>query len=420
MSQPNRFFAPFFFASSFFFFLLSLAAPAAQQQTPRPTFRSGVELVTIEVYVVDRDGKPLPALGLNDFEVRVDGRKRLVVSADLVTSQDGAVARAAVAARAAGPDATKPEVPADRVFVIAVDEASFRPADVMMARESARRFIAKLAPSDYVGVFKFPVYEKLLGLSRDRGLAHAAFDRVMGSFNPPRGAFDLEPSEMVDINAGDKMTLDQVDRRECLENVKDNLCRPMIVEEARIFAAIMESDAANRVLGLRLLLARLAEIPHRKMLIVLSGGLMAADTSLGRPDISTLMTRLGRDAAIANTQLYVLHIDDSATELGVRSGNRPQAPDAPPRIARAARDRDLFAGGLEHLAGAANGGYIRVRAGTPDYAFDRVIRETSAYYLVAIAPEDRDRTGRFHFIDVAVKAKGAQVRSRSHVMIPKK
>jgi hypothetical protein len=49
-----------------------------------------------------------------------------------------------------------------------------------------------------------------------------------------------------------------------------------------------------------------------------------------------------------------------------------------------------------------------------------VLRETSAYYLLAVAPEDRDRTGRLQFLRVGVNAKGATVRSKTHVFIPKK
>ena len=51
-----------------------------------PTFRSGVELVTVDVGVVDRQGNPLRGLGADDFSVTVGGQPRRVVTAEYVDS----------------------------------------------------------------------------------------------------------------------------------------------------------------------------------------------------------------------------------------------------------------------------------------------------------------------------------------------
>jgi hypothetical protein len=58
-------------------------------------FRSGVELVAVDVQVVDRDGHPTISLGPEQFDVSIDGRRRLVISADLVRyAQSAAIATA--------------------------------------------------------------------------------------------------------------------------------------------------------------------------------------------------------------------------------------------------------------------------------------------------------------------------------------
>lgn len=405
------------------FCLLPFAWTAANaRQQARPTFRSGVELVAIDVQVVDRDGKPIPQLTPADFDVRIDGRRRTVVSADLMTYAAGEVA-----GKAAPPALVKAKAPATtpgRVFVVAVDEGSLRPGDAMAARESARRFLKKLLPGDYVGVFKYPLFEKVLDLTRKHEDASRVFERVMGTYSPPRGQFHLLPSEIIDITAGDRDTLDEVERRECGSVTPGSTmmtgCRSQIAGEANMLAAYAESEGANRVLGLRLLLDALADMPDRKTLVILSGGMLSG-VGVGRPDMSAMMLQLGREAAAANTSLYVLHLDNSFAEALFRPGDpMPVTPGVAPPMARMGRDGDAFAAGLERLADAASGGYIRVRAGTPDYAFDRVLRETSAYYLLAVEPEDRDRNGRLHFLRIGVKHKGATVRTKSHVFIPKK
>src|SRR4051812_6849595 len=59
----------------------------AQQAPPQtPTFRSGVELVTVDVGVIDRQGQPLRGLAAGDFTVTVAGQPRKVVSAEYVDS----------------------------------------------------------------------------------------------------------------------------------------------------------------------------------------------------------------------------------------------------------------------------------------------------------------------------------------------
>jgi hypothetical protein len=150
----------------------------------------------------------------------------------------------------------------------------------------------------------------------------------------------------------------------------------------------------------------------------------------------------GKYAAAADATLYVLHVDD--TYLNTYSATAPMArsingkadggasnpmsglPDAPNTSIRAtdrflsqARDSQLTALGLQRLAGEAGGSYIHIAAGSGDIAFDRVLKETSAYYLLGVQPESADRDGRLHFIRVKVDSKGATVRARTQVTIPK-
>jgi hypothetical protein len=72
------------------------------------------------------------------------------------------------------------------------------------------------------------------------------------------------------------------------------------------------------------------------------------------------------------------------------------------------RDPGVMGAGLERFTGVAGGALIRVQSGSGDPAFGRVLRETSAYYLLGVEPEDRERDGRPHYISVEVKRRGAQ------------
>jgi len=50
----------------------------------RHTFTAGVDLVTVDVSVVDNTGRPVRGLGVEDFELKVDGEPRRIVSAQFV------------------------------------------------------------------------------------------------------------------------------------------------------------------------------------------------------------------------------------------------------------------------------------------------------------------------------------------------
>ena len=67
-------------------------APDSQQQ---PTFRTGVDVVTVDVGVVDSRGNPVEDLRAPDFGVKIDGQVRRVVSAELIKADVAAARRQA-------------------------------------------------------------------------------------------------------------------------------------------------------------------------------------------------------------------------------------------------------------------------------------------------------------------------------------
>ena len=55
----------------------------------------------------------------------------------------------------------------------------------------------------------------------------------------------------------------------------------------------------------------------------------------------------------------------------------------------------------------------------PDFAIERMLSEMSAYYLLGVQPEEADRDGRGHAINVKVNQRDSSVRNRRTVVIPK-
>ena len=103
----------------------AVAAQATQAPPPAipspPVFRSAVDLVRVDVQVIGADGHPMLGLGVDDFEVGIDGSARRVVSAELVQFSP-----AEDILNTVRPVRTPGEIPSDsRVYVLAVDLAAF-------------------------------------------------------------------------------------------------------------------------------------------------------------------------------------------------------------------------------------------------------------------------------------------------------
>ena len=385
--------------------LLALAAVLAsgfQQQT----FNTAVDLVTVDVTVVDKDGKPIADLKAEDFEVWISQRPRKVVTIDRRIY--GATAPASPTTPIPVADRAPMTAPsARRMFILAIDEHSLQVGSAMAAVSAAERFIDKLQPDDLVGVYAYPTGKATHDLTTDHGAAKRTLRNIMGLRVEPEGRFHMSLSEIIDVANRDQQVQRNVFDREC----KGGGCRLTdIRDEAISLVGFLEMTVTQSVGGLRGLTRGLGEIPGRKVLVLVSGGLISSG-GMGRVNSNAETTQLGREAAAANLDVFALHLDWSFQEaLASRGGLRTSY----------MRDSTMAATGLEMVAGTAGGSVIRVRGTSPEVAFDRVLRETSAYYVLGVEGSEEDRDGRPHPIRVRVKRKGAEWRNRSEVIIPRR
>src|SRR4029453_8576139 len=166
--------------------------PAAQQ----PRFRSSVDVIAVDVQVIDKDGYPIAQPGPQGFEVSITGHKRKVVSAQFLRHS-----RNATRADAMLPDSLAETPVGDgRTIVLAVDNGSFETGSAGEAMTALKSFVARLEPSDRVGLFVFPT-GVWIPPTTDRSSAGIRLDRNIGEKQSIRSSFNLSVSEIVDITA---------------------------------------------------------------------------------------------------------------------------------------------------------------------------------------------------------------------------
>src|SRR6058998_1360639 len=118
----------------------------AQAQTQQPTFRTGVDVITVDVAAIDSRGQPVTDLHAPEFTVKIDGQPRRVVSADLVkydyTPDNGITRRPAPKQQEFETlYTTNIRQPEGRMIMIAVDQMNIRPGAARPILESAARFL---------------------------------------------------------------------------------------------------------------------------------------------------------------------------------------------------------------------------------------------------------------------------------------
>ncbi len=151
-------------------------AQSSSSQTPQPTFRSTVDLLTIETSVRDKSGQPVPDLQAPDFTVTIDGKPRRVVSAVFFKAD------AATGARLSGGAAPTPQYVSNagstpgRVVIFALDSETIRGGQERALTETASRMLDGLSPADAVGLVEFP------GIAIDATRNHSAVAEALKRF----------------------------------------------------------------------------------------------------------------------------------------------------------------------------------------------------------------------------------------------
>jgi VWFA-related protein len=392
--------------------LAGQGAPPASPQKPdqdRPApIRVSVDVVAVDVQVIDRNGQPVPDLGPEKFTVTINGRRRRVVSAERIASDSGDTAPPVTAAAASM---------RGRVIVLAVDCISFDATASRGVIQATKDFVRRLTPDDFVGLSAYPNGPKI-DPTRDHNAVLRALDNVVGQRDLAElSQFHVRPSEMIDLtrelyNRGGGPRLDAIAAREC-GDPPDPFCRQRLITDVNGSALYYEGQGAASLGMLRSLVGEMSTFTGRKTLLLISGGMIASDTPGGRPDLSDMGVRVGKEAALANTAIYTLFVDASVLErfsAQTRTGDKS--------LDNWNRDSDLLARYLEQFSGAAGGALFNVQVGNAEAALARVHSELSSYYLLGVEPADEDRDGRTHEITVKTTHPNVTIRGRRWVMVP--
>ena len=169
--------------------LAATVVPAAgQQKPPQPVFRSGVDVVLIDVTVLDKAGHPIADLLPRDFSIEVAGKKRPVVGMQYVASGRTASLSALPAGNSLDPaqssaiSLSAAGLATDtRSIMVVVDTDNIRAGDGRGAMESLADYFDTMPSSDQIGLLAFPFGAPSVALTSDRPALRAGLRKTVGT-----------------------------------------------------------------------------------------------------------------------------------------------------------------------------------------------------------------------------------------------
>ncbi len=390
---------------------VALAGAALSAQTPapqapqQPVFRAGVDLLTVDATVVDREGRQVTDLKPSEFQVEVDGDARPVASAEYVKLVDD-TPRPIGAKPAPTPVAAPDEaffstnnraLNPGRSILILVDQGNIRVGQGRFMMRSAVKFVDGLDPADRVAMVAIP-QGALVDFTMEHEKVREALLATVGLATPFKGRFHISLSEAIaTVEHSDISLRNALILRECgsalLSNIEAARCEIEVEQEAAEIVNHQRQQTQSSLRGMREVLKSLGALEGPKSVILISEGLVLEGLGAETDEIAAI-------AADVRASLDVMLLDVPAVD--VTESQRPTTP-------REDRDRQVV--GLETLAGNARGTLHRIIT-SGDNAFVRVMRSIAGYYLLGVEARPRDRDGRRHRISVKTSRRGVTIVSR--------
>jgi VWFA-related protein len=362
--------------------------PAAEQQpitpTPPVTFRVEVNYVEVDALVTDANGNPVVNLTANDFELLEDGKPQKISAFALINIPVEKSERPLFASAPIERDVESNEHGDGRVYLIVLDDLHTHPLRTQLVRAAARRFIERNLGANDIAAIVYTGGRSDAGqdFTSNRRMLLASVDRFMGN----------------GLRSGTLERLNEYNRQAFAGLTPDRINDPTDME--RGFQARSTLDTlkklADFMAGIR---------GRRKAMLFISEGI----------DYDTLDSVRDAIGAATRANVSIYGIDPRGlTALGddlIEVDSFPDDQKLGINLSAMQNELRLSQDSLRTLSDET-GGFAVVNRNDYGTAFDRIVRENSAYYVLGFYPTNEKRDGRYRKLEVRVKRPGLRVRSR--------
>jgi VWFA-related protein len=381
--------------------------PSAPATEPQVTFKVEINYVEVDAAVFDRQGGFVRDLKRDDFEVIEDG---VVQDVTAFTQVNIPIERAEPAPLQASaviePDVISNARPFDgRVYVIILDDKHTAAMRSNQTKRAAEQFISR-----YMA---------------DNDLAAVITTSGQGG-----GTQEFTSNKRLLLRAVNKF-IGQKLRSETEERL-DEYQRQRAVPGQQDITRVNDPLDMQRGYDARVALETLARISdwvgsirgRRKAIVFFSEGIDYDIFDFNKREATTVQEKMREvfaSATRSNVSIYSVDprgLTSLADETIQVSGGFPDNPQLNLSLQSFNDSLRLSQDSLRSLS-EETGGFAAVNRNDFSDAFSRVVKDSSAYYVLGYYPKNDRRDGRFRKIEVKVKRAGVEVRSRRGYTAPR-
>ena len=395
--------------------IAAITALAAQQAPPPPpdqpavTFKVAINYVEVDASVFDRDGKFVPNLKKEDFEVFEDGKPQEITAFTQVNIPiEKAEPQPLQAKTVIEPDVVSNVRPFEgRVYVIILDDKHTAALRSPLVKKAATQFISQyMAANDMAAVITTGgQLQATQEFTSNKRLLLRAVSNFMGQ----------------KIRSETEERLDEYQRQQMVPRGGDNT-----------ITSVDDPRDMERGYDARMALETIAKISdwvgsirgRRKAIVWFSEGIDYDIYNFQKRESSTITEKM-KDviASATRSDVSIYSIDPRGlTSLADESIEVSGGfPDDPMLNLSMQSFQDSLRRAQDSLRSLSEetGGFAAVNSNDFSNAFTRVVKDNSGYYVIGYYPKDERRDGRFRKIQVKVNRPGLEVRSRRGYTAPR-
>ncbi len=400
----------------------AFAQTKPETQAQPDVVRVDTALVQTDVMVFDKKGHFVDGLKPEQFELKIDNKPRPIAFFERVASgslREERSAQANAGAAVTNP-ATNPTTAAGgRVLIFFIDDLHLAPGSLVRTRQALLEFIdhgmgdrdqvAITSPSGQIGF--------LQQFTDDKAALRSAVARLNYRTNTKMDMGSPPMSEYIalKIREGDEQAIiyyvQEIQKQNCYRPpgggalicmVTPQSARQLVLERAQEIVTMAAPETDNTLRLLEGLMRSAAQLPGRKLVFVISDGFYLNDQKTGSRDkIKKITDAAGR----AGVVIYTLDARGIISEALDVTNDRPidsKGMTVSSSIGEISASQD----GLNALAGDTGGRAFRNTNAPMSEWVDKVLDETSNYYLLAWRPDNEEqKRGKFNHINVSINSR---------------
>lgn len=376
----------------------------ASHDTPA-TFKVRVNLVFVRVVVRDSNGKVIPNLKKEDFQL-ADNRKLQVISTFAVETP-GSHVTAVKMDKDSGPVPTegtpvKPTELPQRFVTLFFDDLHLSTQDAMLSRQAATKLFASMQTSD-----RFSIYTSSGQVQQDftgeRSKLEETLQRILPRPLTNRASSDCPPMtyyeayQIIEVNDPTALQVATMDAAACSGNSQGAAQLAQMAAQRELSSGDSETQFSFR--NLEGVIARMRSLPGQRIIIMMSPGFFVTPSLRESGDIIDRATRANIVInSIDARGLYVSSIYDASNGFGgsaATSGIRSSF-----IMTEESVQDDILA----ELADGTGGTFFHNRNDI-DQGLLQAAQEPEVAYVLGFTPQNLKLDGKYHHLRVTLTGK---------------